>query len=255
MDYLIADRFLVPEHQQQHYAEKIVWLPDCFQPNDGRRQIGPAPQRADLGLPAGGIVLCSFNNPCKLTPAVFSVWMRLLRAAPSAVLWLFSSTASVSDNLRSAAAEHGIDPNRLVFAPRVDYPTHMARLQQADLFLDTAPFNAGATASDALSAGVPVLTVAGESFSSRMAGSLVTCLGFPELVTESLEGYEQRALDLVRKPSELSVFREALITRRESHRFFDSIRYCRHLEAAYVAMRAALERGDAPRSISVDTIA
>lgn len=252
MDYLLADRFLVPESLEPCYAERIARLPLCFQPNDGRRLIGDAPARASLGLPDDAVVLCSFNNPSKLNPPVFSVWMNLLRTHGSAVLWLYATTEAVAANLRTEAAARGVDAARLVFAPRVSYGAHLARLQAADLFLDSSPFNAGATASDALSAAVPVLTLTGDAFAGRMAGSLLHCLGLPELVTDSLAAYEARAHELVTQPGRLAAYRRALQAARSSHPFFDPVRYCRNLEAAYQRMWSIHEQGQPPRSFTLE---
>ena len=197
IDYIIADPFVLPMDQQEWYSEKIVHLPHCYQPNDTSRLIAElTPTRAQCGLPEQGFVFCSFNNSYKLTPAFFDIWMRLLLAAPGSVLWLLEANALVKDNLREEARQRGVDPDRLIFAPKLPSPEHLARHRLADLFLDTLPYNAHTTASDALWAGLPVLTCAGETFAGRVAGSLLHAVGLPELVTTSLEEYETLARKL-----------------------------------------------------------
>jgi predicted O-linked N-acetylglucosamine transferase (SPINDLY family) len=235
MDYLIADAFLVPEAHRIYYAEQVVWLP-CFQPNDDRRKLPPDTSRAQHGLPEAGFVFCSFNNNSKMNPGCFDIWMRLLKSVPESVLWMLADSSLVADNLRREALRRGADANRLIFAKRAAYDDYLARYAHADLFLDSVPFNGGTTASDALSMGVPVLTCAGESFSARMAGSLLSGLELPELVTASLSDYELTAVDLARSPMQLQALRQRLVQARRTHPFFDTDRYRRHLESAYRTM-------------------
>lgn len=252
IDYIIADDFVIPEAARPHYAEQVVYLPECFQGNDDRRVIDPQPQtRAAHGLPEKAFVFCAFNNTYKLTPEFFDIWMRLLAAVPDSVLWLASADASVQRNLRAEAERRGVAPERLVFSPRIRYAEHLARLRLADLFLDTLPFNAGTTASDALWAGVPVLTCAGRAFSARMAGSLLRALGLPELITGNLASYEARALDLAANPAALSELRARLANNRATHPLFDTRRFTRHLEAAYKSMWTRQQQGEAPAAIRV----
>ena len=247
IDYIIADDFVIPEAARPHYAEQVVYLPECFQGNDDQRVIDPQPQtRAAHGLPEKSFVFCAFNNTYKLTPEFFDIWMRLLAAVPDSVLWLASADASVQRNLRAEAERRGVAPERLVFSPRIRYAEHLSRLQLADLFLDTLPFNAGTTASDALWAGVPVLTCAGRAFSARMAGSLLRALGLPELITGSLAAYEARALELAVNPSALSELRSRLASNRTTHPLFDTRRFTRHLEQAYLAMQQRIDAGLPP---------
>jgi protein O-GlcNAc transferase len=253
VDYLIADPFLIPERHEPHYAERIVRLAGGFQPSDDRRPLAPpTPPRAALGLPDEARVLCSFNRTCKITPAIFSVWMRLLQQLPDAVLWLLATHPAAADHLRREAATRGIRPDRLVFVGQVDYPTYLARYRHADLFLDTAPFNGGATVSDALSMGVPVVTLAGESFAGRMAGSALNALGLTELVTGSLAGYEATALELARDAGRLGDLRARLERARHDHPFFDTDRYRAGLEAAYATMVSRSTAGLQPASFTVD---
>jgi protein O-GlcNAc transferase len=256
IDYLIADPFLIPEPRRPFYAEQVVWLEGGFQPNDDRRPPVPdAPPRAALALPEDALVLCSFNRNCKLNPVCFEVWMRLLGALPGSVLWLLAPHASAAENLRREAAARGIAPGRLVFAAEVPYLEYLARYRHVDLFLDTFPFNGGATVSDALSMGTPVLTLAGHSFAARMAGSLLENLGFPELVTSSLSAYEEAARRLAQDPAQLRGLRKRLQERRLDHAFFDTDRYRLNLEAAFQTMWERNAAGLPPAAFAVPRIA
>ncbi len=250
MDYVVVDPFVVPSAQQPNFTEKLVHLPDSYQVNDRYRAIGAlTPARADLGLPEKGFVFCSFNNSYKLTPAYFDVWMRLLKAIPHSVLWLLGDNVWAMANLRREAEARGVSPERLVFAPRTNLADHLARQKAADLFLDTLPVSAHTTASDALWAGLPVLTCAGTGFAARVAGSLLNAVGLPELVTASPEEYERLALQLARQPAELARLREKLAQNRLIAPLFDTERYRAHLEAAYLEMWSIWQRGDPPRRL------
>jgi predicted O-linked N-acetylglucosamine transferase (SPINDLY family) len=250
VDYLVADDFVIPPAARPHYAEQVVYLPDCFQANDDRRVIGPTPARADCGLPESGTVLCSFNNSYKLSPLMFDIWMRLLQNVPGSVLWLLGERLTQA-NLRREAAARGVDPERLVFAAQLPYAQHLGRLRQADLFLDTMPYNGGTTASDALYVGVPVLTCAGQAFATRMAGSLLRALQLPELITHSLAEYEHRALELARDPGQLRILRAALMEQERRRALFDSARRCRQLEQAFLIMHERASAGQAPTAFAV----
>jgi predicted O-linked N-acetylglucosamine transferase (SPINDLY family) len=252
-DYILADEFLIPSHVRQHYTEKVVWLPECFQPGDGRRDAGSArvPTRRELALPEYGFVFCCFNNNYKLNPTCFEVWMRVLRAVPDSVLWLLADNESVEKNLRAEASRRSVDPQRLVFAGRVSYLDHLARLQRADLFLDTLPFNAGSTASDALWATLPILTCPGEAFAARMAGSLLRTVGMPELIVSDLHEYESRAIELATTPGMMAGLRSRLASARDTSPLFDSERYCRHLEVAYTSMCERSRSGARPEEFAV----
>jgi predicted O-linked N-acetylglucosamine transferase (SPINDLY family) len=255
IDYLIADDYVIPEQARQHYAEQIVRLPHCFQGNDGKRAIaGHGPGRAEAGLPEAGFVFCAFNNLHKLNPVMFDIWMRLLRAVPGSVLWLAVDSPLARHNLATEAVRRGVDASRLVFARRVAYAEHLARMGLADLFLDTLPFNAGTTASDALWAGLPVLTCSGHSFAARMAGSLLRAVGLPELITDRLDDYEARALELATTPGLLNEMRARLERNRRSAPLFDTDLFCRHLEAAYETMWERHQRGEAPAGFAVPAI-
>jgi protein O-GlcNAc transferase len=237
-DYIIADRHTIPAQDRKFYSEQVVWLPECFQPNDHER---PIPQdtatRAQHGLPDGKFVFCCFNTPYKISPSIFTVWMRLLGMVDNSVLWLPDGGEKITANLRNAASSHGILPDRLIFAPRLsEFERHLARYRLADLFLDTLPYNAHTTASDALWAGLPVLTCAGESFAARVASSLLHTLGAGELVTKTLEEYATVAHNLALNPSALPRLRALLEAARVDNPLFNTVRYARHLESAYERM-------------------
>jgi predicted O-linked N-acetylglucosamine transferase (SPINDLY family) len=223
---------------------------------DTKRSISErAPNRAELGLPATGFVFCSFNNSYKITPSAFDIWMRLLRQVEGSALWLSEINASAMRNLRHEAQERGIDPGRLVFAPRVDRnEDHLARYRLADMFLDTLPYNAHTTACDALWTGLPVLTCSGETFAGRVAGSLLQAVGLPELITTNLADYEALALKLAREPALLAEIKAKLARNRDTYPLFNTERFTRHIEAAYTNMWERWQRGEAPQSFSVAPI-
>ncbi|WP_341897248.1 tetratricopeptide repeat protein [Ferrovibrio terrae] len=252
IDYLLADAVTVPQQQRPHYSEAVVRLPHSYQANDRKRVIASeTPTRQQAGLPAEGFVFCCFNNSFKITPDVFALWMRLLHAVPGSVLWLFASHESTMGNLRKAAQGYGIDPARLVFAAPLPLPQHLARHRLADLFLDTLHYNAHTTASDALWAGLPVLTRPGESFASRVGASLLGAIGLPELIAGSLEAYETLALRLATHPSELAMIKAKLAAQRDTAPLFDTPRFTRHVEAAFRQMQAQQRAGRAPEDFSV----
>lgn len=251
-DYIISDRFISPFECEAHYSEKIVHLPDTYQVNDTKRLIAdPGPSRAECGLPEGAFVFCSFNDSYKITPALFDVWMRLLAQVPDAVLWLLAKTEAVERSLRREAAARGVDPSRLVFAPRIGVPDHLARQRHGDLFLDCLEVNAHTTASEALWAGLPVLTCVGEAFASRVAGSLLHAAGLPELVTHTMDDYEARALELARERGELRALRDRLAATRLSVPLFDIDRFTHHLELAYERMWQIHLEGRPPEHFAV----
>lgn len=253
IDYVVADQIVLPFDQQPYYCEKIVHLPECYQPNDSKRPIADtAPGRRDAGLPEHGFVFCCFNNNHKVTAPVFDVWMRLLRQTEGSVLWLLSDNEAAERNLRREAQARGVDAARLVFAGRMKLADHLARHQAADLFLDTLPYNAHTTASDALWAGLPLVTCQGAAFAGRVAASLLHAIGLPELVTHSLDEYEKLALRLARDASLLREFRERLWRNRRTNPLFDGARLARHLEAAYTTMHDIWQRGEKPRSFAIE---
>lgn len=252
VDYIVADRFVIPPEHRAFYAEKPVYMPDCFQVNDTKRpRVARAPDRSAVGLPPQGFVFCAFSNSYKITPLMFDVWMRLLKAVPGSVLWLIDNNAAATENLRREAARRGVSPERLVFAPRLAYADYLARYAAADVFLDTAPFNAGATASDALWAGLPVVTCAGEAFAARMAGSLLTAAGLGGFIARSPGEYEALALKLAADPAALAAAKARLEANGKSSALFDTDRFRRHIEWAYAAMWERQQRGEPPEELSV----
>jgi predicted O-linked N-acetylglucosamine transferase (SPINDLY family) len=253
IDYVIADEIVLPFDQQRFFTEKIIQLPGSYQVNDSRRKIAErTPTRREAGLPDDGFVFCCFNNSWKIAAPVFDVWMRLLKAVEGSILWLLADKPGARLNLRKQAAARGIDPARLVFAGRLPLEDHLARHRLADLFLDTLPYNAHTTASDALWAGLALVTCRGESFAGRVAASLLNAIGLPELVTTSLDEYEALALRLARDGSLLQSIRAKLAQNRLCYPLFDTQRFRRHLEAAYVTAWEIWQRGERPRSFRVE---
>ncbi len=235
-DYLLSDAFITLPEQAAFYSESLALLPDCYQPNDSKRPIGKASSRKDCKLPENTFVFCCFNQSFKILPAMFDIWMRLLKAKAGSVLWLLECNPWAKDNLRREAELRGIDASRLIFAPRVPVAEHLARHALADLFLDTLPYNAHTTCSDALWMGLPVLTCAGETFASRVAGSLLMAANLPELVTNSLEAYELKALQLANNPGQLAEISHKLTQNKEGLPLFATQQFARHLEQAYQTM-------------------
>ena len=251
-DYVLADRVVLPEENFQHFSEKPVWLPHCYQPNDRHRQAADeAPSRGECHLPETGFVFCCFNNSFKILPEIFDVWMRLLHAVPGSVLWLLETSERGMDNLIREAGARGIDPKRLVFAPRLSNPLHLARHAHADLVLDTLPYNAHTTASDALWCGVPVLTCTGRTFASRVATSLLHNVGLAELATANLADYEALALRLAADPSKLAAMKQHLRAQRQAAPLFDSSRLAGDIEKAYREMIRRADAGLAPAFLDV----
>jgi predicted O-linked N-acetylglucosamine transferase (SPINDLY family) len=255
IDYLIGDRIVIPEGRQSCYAEKVVYLPDAYQPNDFKRRISETtPSRAEMRLPETGFVFCSFNNSFKITPPVFDVWMRLLNQVEGSVLWLLESNAAAVRNLRRSAEQRGVAASRLVFAPRATQEDHLARHRLADLFLDCLPCNAHTTASDALWAGLPLVTCLGSSFAGRVAASLLHAVGLPELIAETLADYEALALKLATEEGALLAIKARLARNRETFPLFDTDRYRRHIESAYETMWRRHRGGEPPTSFAVKPI-
>ena len=244
LDYIVADQIVIPENQRRFYAEKIVYLPNSFQPTDRQRHISDNLfMRADAGLPQKGFVFCNFNTSYKITPDVFDVWMRILKQVNGSVLWIVAGRQAFESNIRSEAAARGVNPERLIFAPPMPLPEHQARVQLADLFLDTLPYNAGATASDMLWAGLPVLTRIGDTFVGRMAASLLNAIRLPELITTTPEAYERMAIDLATHPEKLAALRRKLAENRLTTPLFDTKLYTTHIELAYTMMYERLRAG------------
>jgi protein O-GlcNAc transferase len=246
IDYIIADRVVVPQVQQGHYTEKVVYIDRCYQVNS-KRDVAPCPPpRNELRLPDNAFVYCCFNNSFKITPVFFELWMRILKSSPSSVIWLLESSVLATRNLITSAISCGVDPNRLVFAQRVPEPEHLARLGAADLFLDTLPCNGHTTASDAIWADVPILTMLGDTFAGRVAGSLLKAIGLDELIVDSLRDYERLAIELAHNRIRLDAIRAILRRNRDENLSIDS--FTAELEAAYIQMLQLHDSGLGPKS-------
>ncbi|MFC5769011.1 O-linked N-acetylglucosamine transferase, SPINDLY family protein [Thauera sinica] len=242
IDYVIADRFLIPEEYAGYYSETPIYMPDVYQVSDRKRLCSPAPTRKGCGLPPEGFVFCSFNNNYKYTAEVFDAWMNILRRVPGSMLWLLSDNPWAEANLRREAQARGIDEGRLFFAGRVAPEHYLARYAVPDLFLDTFPFNAGTTANDALWMTLPVLTLSGRCFASRMAGALLTAAGLPELITYDLQAYEDKAVELATTPNACLRLRERLEAVRETGVLFDTPRFVHNLEQQLAGLLEAQDR-------------
>ncbi|MYM25442.1 glycosyltransferase [Duganella sp. FT135W] len=253
VDYVLADAFVLPPQLHASFTERPLYLPDCVQIHDRRRTVGPAPSRASCGLPEDAFVFCSFNSSRKLTPSQFASWMRILKRAPHSVLWLAADSEPVRDNLRIAALRHGVASERLVFAPHLPQADYLARLQLADLCLDTLPFSGGTAAADALWAGVPMLTHAGDSYAARLGGSLLHAIGLPELVMRSARTYEDKAARLAGKPQELARLRRRLTKNRDKTPLFDTPALVRNLEQLYLQVARGALQNDADQRGTSDS--
>jgi predicted O-linked N-acetylglucosamine transferase (SPINDLY family) len=250
IDYIIADKTLIPPQSQQSYSEKVVYLPNSYQVNDRKRIISERQfTRQELGLSEQGFIFCCFNNNYKILPATFEGWMRILKVVEGSILWLFQDNSWAVENLKKVAEKQGIAPDRLVFAKRLHLPEHLARHRQADLFLDTFPCNAHTTTSDALWAGLPVLTLMGESFASRVAASLLNAVGLPELITSTQEEYEALAIELALNPMKLADIKLRLASNRLTAPLFDAPLFTKNLEAAYVKIYEKYQAGLEPDHI------
>lgn len=251
MDYIVVDKFLTAVEQQPNFSERLVRLPCCYQPNDSQQSAAEEiPSRADCGLPEDALVFCSFNNNFKITPRVFDIWMRLLQTVPKSVLWLLEGNEFSAANLRNAATQRQIDVDRLVFAPRLPRPQHLARHVHADIFLDTFPCNAHTTASDALRQGIPIVTCAGETFASRVAGSLLHSVNMSDLITDSLDEYESLAVRLALSPEQIAQTKSRLKQHVADSGLFRGEVVARALEKAYARMWELYKSGQEPASIA-----
>jgi len=245
MDYLIADRTLIPEEKQHHYSEKIAYLPNSFMVNDTKKNLSNRLfTRAEVGLPANGFVFCCFNNHYKITPNIFIGWMRILKAVEGSVLWLTEGNNTAISNLKKEAKKNGVDENRIIFALRLTLrEDHLNRIQLADLFIDTLPYNAHATTSDALQVGLPVLTCIGNSFASRVAASLINSVNLPELITNTQEQYESLAMELATHPEKLKTIKKKLNNNLPESPLYDTPLFTQHLESAYSMMYDRYQKG------------
>jgi protein O-GlcNAc transferase len=256
VDYMIADEMLAPKAMQQHYSEKMLYLPHCFQVSDRYRPAASpisdrSASRMALGLPKGNFVFCSFCNSYKITPEVFDSWMRILQAAPQSVLMLYADSEAAQSNLRREAQARDVDANRLVFGTRVGVPDYLARLTNCDLFLDTLPYNGGTTANDALWMGLPLLTMTGETMTSRMAASLLHTLDLDELIATNWSDYEKKAVQLATQPARYTAIKQHLLTQREVSPLFDTTQTTRHIEHGYCLALERYWQGLAPDHLYV----
>jgi predicted O-linked N-acetylglucosamine transferase (SPINDLY family) len=255
IDYVIADRIVIPvEEEASFFSEKIVLMPDTYWATDRKLAIAQrTPTRTEVGLPNNAFVYCCFNNNFKITPEVFGCWMRILKRVGGSVLWLLEDNAKAASNLRKQAEIRGVNPERLVFAKHTSLPDHLARHRLADLFLDTLPCNAHTTASDALWAGLPVLTRSGETFAGRVAASLLNAIGLTELITSTPQAYEALAIELATNPEKLAVIKRKLANNRFTTPLFDTQMYTRHIEAAYTMMYERYQADLPPDHIVIPT--
>ncbi len=251
-DYMIADKTVIADEARRHTAEKVVYLPHSYQPNDTSRIASERVfSREELGLPPAGFVFCCFNNTFKITPGIFDIWMRILKRVDGSVLWLLEDNPTAAVNLRREAERRGVTPDRLVFAGRAPQDEHLARQRAADLFLDTLPYNAHTTASDALSTGLPLLTCRGEAFAGRVGASILGALDLPELITATEEDYETRAVALATEPRLLTDIKRRLAENRATAPLFNVGLTARHIEAAYAAMYERYQADQPPEDIHV----
>ncbi|OYX87453.1 MAG: hypothetical protein B7Y71_01645, partial [Xanthobacter sp. 35-67-6] len=251
IDYVVADPVILPFDQSEYFSEKIVHLPDCYQPNATGFDVGARPRRADYDLPEDAVVLCSFNNLNKLDPATFDSFCRILTAVPRSVLWMLSRSAEAEANLRREAEQRGVAGGRLMFAPPEPMERHLARMPLADLFLDSFPYTAHTTASDAVRMGLPLVTRTGRTFASRVAASVLHCAGLDDLVTTSAHAFEQCATVLALDPDRLKAVRARVETAVSTSALFDPHRYARNIEAAFATMVARYEAGLPPSAFAV----
>ena len=254
MDYLIADRTVIPEEKQHHYSEKIAYLPNSYMVNDSKIKLSDRVfTRREVGLPIDGFVFCCFNSHYKITPNTFYGWMRILSQVDGSVLWLSDTNSTAVNNLKKEVKKHGVNPNRLIFAPHLPFKVHhLNRIHLADLFIDSLPFNAHVTASDALRMGLPVLTSIGNSFASRVAASLLNAVNLPELITTTQEQYESLAIELATHPEKLKIIKDKLAKNLPTAPLYDTPLFTRHLESAYLTMYDRYQHGLDPDHIYVE---
>ena len=243
IDYIIADQCVIPENHKEFFTEKVVYLPHCYQANDDQKKIGTYNfTRAELGLPEEAFVFCCFNNNYKIVPNVFECWMRILKQIKGSVLWLIEDNTAAASNLRKEAVARGIGAERLVFARRMPLSDHLARHRLGDLFLDTLPYNAHTTGSDALWAGLPVLAQIGDTFAGRVAASLLRAIDLPELITRTKEEYERLAIELATHPTKLEAIKEKLANWLTTP-LFNTQTFTRHIESAYTVRHDRYQAG------------
>jgi predicted O-linked N-acetylglucosamine transferase (SPINDLY family) len=252
-DYIIADKTLIPESSRSKYTEKIIYMPNSYQVNDSKRKISLGKvSKLSEKIPENSFVFACFNNNYKITPEVFDSWMRIIKSIDGSVLWLLGDNENAITNLKNEAVARGVDANRLLFAKRIPIEDHLARHEFADLFLDTFPYNAHTTASDALWAGLPVITMMGESFASRVAASLLSALEMPELITNMRQDYESLAIELAANPNKLLAIRKKLEIKKKTSAVFDGAMFAKNLENAYEQIYSRYQSGLLPNHIEVN---
>lgn len=251
VDYAIVDQHVVPPANEKYFSENLAFMPDCYQINDNKRAIGPLPSRADVGLPPDAFVFCSFNSNYKISPEIYDVWMRIMQRTPGSVLWTFKATGEAENNLRAEAQKRGVDPARLIFASYMPQEEHLARMSCADLFLDTLPCNAHTTASDALWAGLPLITSPGPTFAGRVASSILYNMDLPELVLPTLQDYEDMAVKLVENPELLADLRQKIAQNRQKAPLFDTPLFTRNIEKLYRVMYERAQAGMPPQRLTL----
>jgi predicted O-linked N-acetylglucosamine transferase (SPINDLY family) len=253
IDYIIADKILIPEELQKGYSEKIIYLPNSYQVNGKNRLISKKEfSKKELGLPENSFIYCSFNNNYKIQPRTFASWMRILKGVEGSILWLFKDNEWVVDNLKKELLRHGINDNRLIFAERMPLSEHLARHRCADLFLDTFPCNAHTTASDALWAGLPILTLTGHSFASRVAASLLNAIGLSNLIVNTEEEYESLAIELGNNPQKIDTIKKILEKNKFVFPLFDTIKFTRNIETAYIKIYERYQANKQPENIIIN---
>ena len=254
IDYLIADHTLILNEKKNCYSEKIVFMPNSYQPNVSKNDIFEASSsRQKVGLPDDKFVFCCFNNQYKITPITFASWMKILKATDNSVLWIYAQSINAIENLKKEANKFGINEKRLIFAQRISHKEHLKRTKLADLFIDTLPFNAHTTASDALKMGLPVLTCIGNSFQSRVAASLLKAVNLPQMITSTQKEYEKLAIQLAKDPTKLKIIKDKLVDNLATAPLFDSILYTQNLETAYQIMYERHRNGLDPDDIEIDS--
>jgi predicted O-linked N-acetylglucosamine transferase (SPINDLY family) len=254
MDYIIADHTIIPEDKKHHYSESIVYLPYSYMVTDSKIKK-PKMQftREDAGLPLKGFIFCCFNQHYKIAPATFMVWMRILKQVKGSILWLSEANSVIISNLKQEAIKNGVEGDRLIFAPRLAFKEdHLSRMQLADLFLDTLPYNAHTTCSDALQMGVPVLTCIGNSFTSRVAASLLNAVNLPELITKTQDQYESLAIQLSTNSQKFTSIKDKLVNNLSTAPLFNSPMFTQYMELAYIEMYEKYCNGIKPEGINIE---
>jgi len=252
VDYIIADNIVIPKNNKNFFSEKIVYLPNSYQVNDSKKKISEKKfTRSEIGLPKTGFIFCCFNQNAKITPAIFNLWMNILKKVDGSILWLLEEDAVANNNLKKEAINKGVSSDRIIFSKRIDIKEHLSRISIADLFLDTFPYNAHTTASDSLWAGVPILSYQGQSFQSRVAASLLNSIDAKELIVNSITEYESLSVELALNPLKLKIIRDKIQKNRLTKPLFNTFLYAGHLEKAYKRMYEIYQKNLPPDHIYI----